>query len=412
MLRPDQVREAAWSFAFDVAIFDEAHTTASLHEMRVLSKALHDCNLRIRQRLFMTATVHGKMSDEALYGKVIYQLSLAEAVERKCILPLKVHQIKLEDVSEIDYTKRHIRYKAVMDGLNTFLAQHPQLRRVLCFHNQNRFAEQFAHMFQQTQNTALCQAFHVNGSTHSAKKRMRIIRRFEECPARAMLTSARCLGIGWDHADADVAVLVDPRRSPRDVCQLMGRVQRLPNQGWSADAFGHILVPCLSPERQERDIAKGYHAAMDAVLLGMAGSDSDRRSLHFKGNELFKMGQYARAHEAYSKLLLVDPEDYQFNAIVHCNRGIAAAKSGCLEQAIGDCSAAIRLSESCTKAYMLRAKYALELGGLEAAQLAVNDYCKVPIRQAIGDAISCSSESSSSFVCSSPSIVSFSGLTA
>ena len=98
-----------------------------------------------------------------------------------------------------------------------------------------------------------------------------------------------------------------------------------------------------------------------------------------KANELFKMGQYPAAFDTYSQLLLIDTENHQFNATVHCNRGIAAAKSGYLKQAIDDCTAAIQFNEQYTKAYLLRAKYALELGGLDAAASAVNDYHKVGI---------------------------------
>ncbi len=52
-----------------------------------------------------------------------------------------------------------------------------------------------------------------------------------------------------------------------------------------------------------------------------------------QANELFKLQNYSAAYEAYSQLLQIDPTNAEFNATVHCNRGIAAAKSGYLPQA-------------------------------------------------------------------------------
>lgn len=81
-------------FAFDVAVFDEAHVTAG-EEGGFFSFALKDENMRIKVRTFWTATPRhydvGKnggegarlaysMDDESVYGPVVHKLSFKAAV--------------------------------------------------------------------------------------------------------------------------------------------------------------------------------------------------------------------------------------------------------------------------------------------------------------------------------------------
>lgn len=77
-------------FAFDLAIFDEAHKTATRTNAKY-ALALHDKNISIKKRLFLTATprhynvaqkdkegdqkIVFSMDDESIYGPVAYKLS-------------------------------------------------------------------------------------------------------------------------------------------------------------------------------------------------------------------------------------------------------------------------------------------------------------------------------------------------
>jgi predicted helicase len=83
-------------FTFDIAIFDEAHKTASRLSTNQ-AFALSDNNIAIKKRLFLTATprhynidikdkfgdnqIVFSMDDEAIYGHVAYKLSFRAAVE-------------------------------------------------------------------------------------------------------------------------------------------------------------------------------------------------------------------------------------------------------------------------------------------------------------------------------------------
>src|SRR2546425_1023981 len=92
-------------FAFDLAIFDEAHKTAGREGLK-FSFALKDENLLIKKRLFLTATPRhydvrrrDKEGDAKLvysmdvpevYGPVAHALSFARAAQRGIICNYKV----------------------------------------------------------------------------------------------------------------------------------------------------------------------------------------------------------------------------------------------------------------------------------------------------------------------------------
>ena len=76
-------------FSFDLGIFDEAHKTVG-DTAKLFSHLLHDENLRIRQRLFMTATERRyqgssdtilSMDDAEVYGETFHLLSFKRAME-------------------------------------------------------------------------------------------------------------------------------------------------------------------------------------------------------------------------------------------------------------------------------------------------------------------------------------------
>ena len=85
---------------FDIAIFDEAHKTAE-RTMTRFSFALRNDNLKVRKRLFMTATIRRynpmkkdkegdlkmvfSMDVPETYRSVTYRLTFAEAAKRKII---------------------------------------------------------------------------------------------------------------------------------------------------------------------------------------------------------------------------------------------------------------------------------------------------------------------------------------
>ncbi|XP_064466243.1 dnaJ homolog subfamily C member 7-like isoform X5 [Ornithodoros turicata] len=90
-----------------------------------------------------------------------------------------------------------------------------------------------------------------------------------------------------------------------------------------------------------------------------------------EGNEAFKNGKYQAAYDIYTAALAIDPNNKLTNAKLYCNRATACSKINKLNQAVDDCTAAIKLDENYIKAYMRRAKCYTDL---EMYEEAVRDY--------------------------------------
>uniref|UniRef100_A0AAX7SIZ5 J domain-containing protein n=1 Tax=Astatotilapia calliptera TaxID=8154 RepID=A0AAX7SIZ5_ASTCA len=93
-----------------------------------------------------------------------------------------------------------------------------------------------------------------------------------------------------------------------------------------------------------------------------------------EGNKAFKEGNYEAACELYSEALTIDPNNIKTNAKLYCNRATVGSKLKKLEQAIEDCTKAIKLDETYIKAYLRRAQCYMDT---EQYEEAVRDYEKV-----------------------------------
>ncbi|KAF5458135.1 hypothetical protein F2P56_022192 [Juglans regia] len=70
-----------------------------------------------------------------------------------------------------------------------------------------------------------------------------------------------------------------------------------------------------------------------------------------KGNELFKASRFPEARAAYEEGLEHDP----YNSVLLCNRAACLSKLGQFERALEDCTAALNLRPSYSKARLRRA---------------------------------------------------------
>uniref|UniRef100_A0A673ZCQ3 DnaJ homolog subfamily C member 7 n=2 Tax=Salmo trutta TaxID=8032 RepID=A0A673ZCQ3_SALTR len=92
------------------------------------------------------------------------------------------------------------------------------------------------------------------------------------------------------------------------------------------------------------------------------------------GNKAFKDGNYDAAYELYSEALTIDPNNIKTNAKLFCNRGTVGSKLKKIDQAIEDCTKAVKLDETYIKAYLRRAQCYMDK---EEYDEAVRDYEKV-----------------------------------
>ncbi|MEQ2267786.1 DnaJ subfamily C member 7, partial [Xenotaenia resolanae] len=76
-----------------------------------------------------------------------------------------------------------------------------------------------------------------------------------------------------------------------------------------------------------------------------------------EGNQAFKNCNYEAAYLLYTEALAIDPNNIKTNAKLYCNRATAGAKLKKLNQAIEDCTSAIKLDDTYIKAYLRRAQW-------------------------------------------------------
>ena len=259
-------REAG--FSFDFAVLDEAHKTTG-RTRGVFAHLLHDENLPLPRRLFMTATERRfqgssddivSMDDPALYGETFELLTFRDAIAATPpilsdyrILTIGVRE---SDVARLIEQNRWLDLGA--DGLDevtaTALASLIALRRatavhgvrhIVSFHSSIARAKQFrdlcARLNSALPDTAIA-AHHVNGAMGSAARQRELDRFLAAAPS--LVTNARCLTEGVDLPSIDCVFFADPKGSTIEIVQAAGRALRLaPDK-----TLGYILLPLVVPD--------------------------------------------------------------------------------------------------------------------------------------------------------------------
>lgn len=262
-------------FAFDLGIMDEAHKTVG-DGNKLFSHLLHDKNLPIRRRIFMTATerrYRGKgdkilsMDNAAIYGDTFHLLSFKRALETKpaILSDYRIVTILVSRDEVADLIRRNVFVKpdkgrwnkeikaemlASLVALRKAMRKYP-IKHAVSFHSSIARAEIF-----KDHNEAYNQAFekhraietfHVSGKTATGT-RARIVNEFASTE-RGLITNARCLTEGVDVPDIDCVMFADPRRSAVDIVQAVGRALR-PAKG---KKMGYVIVPILHDAKAKPD---------------------------------------------------------------------------------------------------------------------------------------------------------------
>jgi superfamily II DNA or RNA helicase len=251
-------------FIFDLAVFDEAHKTASRSATNY-AFALIDSNISVRKRLFLTATprhynidrrdksgeqkIVFSMDDETIYGRVAYKLSFRAAVEQNLICDYKViisvitsdmlnrELLKHGEVlvkGDIIKAQRIANILAVQKAVEQYGA-----KRIFSFHSSVSAAKSFT--ANSTEGIGIhlkdFATMHVNGEM-SASKRDAILNEFRDSK-KALISNARCLTEGVNVPAVDMVAFISPKRSKVDIAQAAGRAMRKYNN----KTRGYILIP-------------------------------------------------------------------------------------------------------------------------------------------------------------------------
>jgi superfamily II DNA or RNA helicase len=254
-------------FGFDLGVMDEAHKTVG-DGAKLFSHLLHDRNLPISRRIFMTATERRyageseavlSMDNPAIYGETFHLLSFKRALEYAppILSDYKIMSIAVSRAEVAELIRKNVFVRpdkgrwdteieaemlASLIALRKAMAKHP-IRHAVSFHSSIQRAELF-----KVHNDAFGRAFprhggpetfHVSGKTATGT-RARIVGEFERT-RRGLITNARCLTEGVDVPGIDCVLFADPRRSAVDIVQAVGRALR-PAPG---KKLGYVIVPVL-----------------------------------------------------------------------------------------------------------------------------------------------------------------------
>lgn len=273
---------------FDLGILDEAHKTVGKNDT-LFSHLLYDENIKIKKRVFMTATErhYRGQSDEIvsmdnpdLYGETFELLSFKEALEADPpilsdyrIITIFVSREEVAELVRNNLLVRPDKGKWDKDVEAEMLASAIALRKAI---NQNpiKHAISFhgsiarAKAFKETQeiiNNSFSEfnklnVFHVSGRIPTAE-RSRIIQDFENSKT-ALVTNARCLSEGVDIPNIDCVLFADPRKSTIDIVQAVGRALRKSD----LKKLGYVIIPVLQDtDKPNGDLLKSefLRAAFD-----------------------------------------------------------------------------------------------------------------------------------------------------
>ncbi|MET8021738.1 DEAD/DEAH box helicase [Streptomyces decoyicus] len=266
--------------AWDLAVVDEAHRTAG-RLGKPWAAVHHDDQIPAARRLYLTATPRiwdpddsqddteavASMDDEDLFGPVAYHLNLSDAIDLGLLADYQILVPVVTDTDLRDWLAT--KAGAGVDGLHlagrqvaALRAIHDHhLRRILTFHHRVADARAFATTLAETA-AALPTPLRPHGlwadwvsGSHTPQIRRRLLLEFTSHTSPdtpAVLSNARVLGEGIDVPDIDAVVFVDPKNSPVDTVQAVGRALR---QHPGAGKKATLVVPVyLTPDEDPDDL--------------------------------------------------------------------------------------------------------------------------------------------------------------
>ena len=317
----------------DFGIFDEAHKTTGDKE-GLFAFGLSDKNIRIKKRLFLTATPrHYKlnqrdkdgdfqvvsMNDETVYGKVSYRLPFSTAVAAGIIVPYKVIiSVSLNKEVDAELLRRgstrvrrdEIQAKWVANQIALKRAiEKTGASKIITFHSRVNLAEEFAgdssRGFQE--HVKGFDVFHVNGGQNAADRKA-LLEDFKASP-RGLITNARCLTEGVDVPAVDMVAFVDPRKSKIDIAQAAGRAMRQSKA--TNKKLGYIVVPLFIEQKKGETEAEAFTRAgfdeVAEVLGAMLESDDDLVDTIKELQEARGRGDKFNPRQLHAKIEVIGP---------------------------------------------------------------------------------------------------------
>ncbi|WP_405417655.1 Helicase associated domain protein [Streptomyces microflavus] len=306
---------------WEIVIIDEAHRSSG-SSTKQWALIHHDHEIPAARRLYMTATPRvwkpadqtklrrrtqqpdeppeplASMDDPSIYGPVVYNLGLADAIDRGILADYRIVApvITDDDLREIlntnDITRRPngLRLAALQVCLLHTMRTH-RIRRVISFHSRIAYARQFSETLPRTVEAAASTTrirrlwARALYSDQPPRLRARLLTEFEDTPLLrrragpadhvdgAVLSNVRILGEGVDVPDADAVLFADPKRSASDIIQALGRALRQPP---GTGKIAVLIIPVYIGPRQntEKAMNSSEFAILWEVLNGLRTHDA------------------------------------------------------------------------------------------------------------------------------------------
>ena len=259
---------------FDLGIMDEAHKTVGDKE-KLFSHLLFDKNIKIKKRIFMTATERRyagssdtilSMDDAEVYGDTFAQLSFKKAIELGVLSDYKIITLFISNnevrklIEKNAFVKpigkdwneeTEARTLAALIAIRKAMTDYP-INHAVTFHSSIKKAE----AFEQSQAVfskvfpkyAKVKSFHVSGAMPTSV-RGKIVDEFANSE-KGIITNAKCLTEGVDVPNIDCVLFADPRKSKVDIIQAVGRALRKKE----GKEFGYVILPVFTDANNKEEI--------------------------------------------------------------------------------------------------------------------------------------------------------------
>ncbi|MFF4291390.1 Helicase associated domain protein [Streptomyces sp. NPDC001633] len=298
---------------FDLAVIDEAHRTSG-HLGKAWAVIHNQASIPVARRLYFTATprvwrerpphwevregardrlpaeMACSMDDPAIFGPQAYELDLPDAISlgllaRYQVLVMEIRDPELppdrlsgEQAREEEV--RGLRLGALQAALLRTASDY-NLNKVITFHHRTVEAEAFSkglagkakelHALDPERFPGEVWSGWLRGE-HEAEYRAQVLGEFGRTARRAVLSNCRVMGEGVDCPAVDAVALLDPKGSPVDIVQAIGRALR---QKPNAGKLASLIVPVfLGPDEDPEDMCtSASYKPLVKVLQGLRAHD-------------------------------------------------------------------------------------------------------------------------------------------
>ena len=289
---------------FDLAVCDEAHRTTGVEGRSSFTLVHRDENVMAHKRIYMTATtrvykaasktrakraddVLFSMDDASVYGPVLHELDFSNAIDLKLLSDYKVIVLGVDErygsgplqklidttteAGDLNLTDaaRMLGYYRVLENPDPDNNMRP-LQTSIAYTNRVKDSQTFAKTFAKLTLEAnldsgfSCDAKHVDGTQNASDRTdaLQWLRDSSTDPHECLiLSNARCLSEGVDVPALDSICFLNPKSSPVEIVQAVGRVMRKAE----GKEYGYVIIPIGVPPDEKSETVLDNNRVFDQV---------------------------------------------------------------------------------------------------------------------------------------------------